>query len=255
MLLRLSLFAAGLVGVALVAQTGCGSGSTITAGHVLTATITLGNESALIVNAPIAIAVVGTRRSGEIHVRAELVVTGTTAAAAKEKAEKITLLEERIPAQGLVRLTLPGTQDELAGKIVLEVPADLDLGLNGGATIEAKGMDGSYDVRALSTVLIAGAQKNVIARTSAGGIQVETLAAPGSTTDLEVSTGNLDLILPAVPSVQFQVAAGGGMIGIDHPQLPPWSGGGNPYQVSVNGGLALARLVTQAGNVLIRGKQ
>lgn len=253
MLLRLSCLLAGLLAVGAVGLGGCNSGPVASADRVLTATVALSNETALIINAPVAIVVNGARRIDQIYVRAEVTVTASAADSAERKAAALTLSEERVAADRLLRLTLPGTADDTSGKITLEVPADLDLGLNGGATIEASGMDGSYDVRALSTVLIAGAQRDVVVRTS-GGIRLTTRASPGTTADLEQGVGDLELILPALPSVQFQAATGNGQILIAHPQLPPWSGGTNPYQVSVNGGLAAIRLVTQSGNVVIRGE-
>ncbi|MBK6687668.1 MAG: hypothetical protein IPG45_24555 [Deltaproteobacteria bacterium] len=253
MLLRLSCLFAGLSAVLAVALGGCNSGPVASANRVLTATVALSNETALIVNAPVAIELRGARRLDQIIVRAEVTITASSADTAERQAAALTLVEERVAADRVLRLTLPGSTDDTTGKITLEVPADLDLGINGGATIDASGMDGSYDVRALSTVLIADAQRDVVVRTS-GGIRLTTRASPGTTADLEQGVGDIELILPALPSVQFQAATGNGQIVIAHPQLPPWSGGNNAYQVSVNGGLSAIRLVTQSGNVVIRGE-
>jgi hypothetical protein len=238
--------------ILVISQASCERAPAFTADRTLTGTVSLGLETALKIESSVPVIIEGNPRLDEIYFKAEVTVTETSTALANEKAAALEVKVAQSDADRLVTIAL--IDPTMTGVLTIQVPSDLDLGIASGGSTEVEGMDGDIDVNALSGVMIVGVQKGLRVRAQAGPIKIDSDVLPSTGADVEIGAGDIELVAPSRVSALFDVKAGNGAIVIQHPQLPPWAGGGQPYQANVNGGLALVHLLTNGGNIVIRGE-
>jgi hypothetical protein len=105
-------------------------------------------------------------------------------------------------------------------------------------------------------VHVGDAENDVVVGVVTGNAIVETVLDPGTTTQVEVERGDIELRIPEGISVDLQATVRStGQIVPDHPRLPPFFGrAGDTYNVQIAGGLAVVRLSTVQGNIVIRSR-
>ena len=128
----------------------------------------------------------------------------------------------------------------------------MDVSLVGrGGPVDVVDVGGAIDAVGATHTRITGATGSVRLRVDQGNAIAEVAALPGNTVQLATNSGDVQVILPARPSVAIAAQTGSGAILIRHPGLPRYPGGGLPYAANVNGGLAQVVLQTSAGNVVV----
>lgn len=241
----------------LAALTACNEVPQHPAERTLDQTFTLTDELVLAIDSAVSVAVVGAERRDDILAHLEITVTASTSTRARILADSVMLVEERLEEERALILTLPPpTEAGIGGFLELTIPADLDLSIiERGGTTEVDGVTGDLAIESVSHVRVTGAEQDVSIETSAGNVLLETALSQGSTTQVTLAVGDIELTVPNTPSVDLQaLARSRGGVFPAHPAFPPFFGGpGDIYTAFVGGGLSLAQLVTGGGNIVIRG--
>lgn len=239
------------------AVTSCGEVSSHRAERSLTSTVTLRGETRLIVDSLIPIEIRGERRLDEIRVVIDATLTASTSTRANAAAEKLSF-DEAHPDARTVTLSLAAPEDALlTGTFRLEVPADMDVkAVERASTVFIEGMDGAIDVTSVSHVRVVEASKDVRVNVGRGNALVDATLTPGSTVDVRVRAGDVELRVPEALSADIEATfATEGAIITDHARLPPFFGtAGQPYRASVGGGLSIVRIATGTGRIVIRSR-
>jgi hypothetical protein len=232
---------------------GCGAGEQHLAERSLTSTVTLGRESLIDINLPISVAIDGRSRGDDVVISVDLIVTASTASAARDRAaamEILTTSAEGILSIGITEPKYTG----LAGMVTVTMPGDLDVRVTErGGTVDVVDLDGQLLVNSLAHVRVTGAKDNLGVGIEAGNALIQTEAQPGKQTVIRLKRGDIELTLP--PAVSADIVAdvlGNGNIVVAHPSLPKYPGGTLPYQTSVAGGLSVIRLETGSGLIVIK---
>lgn len=249
------LILSGLLLVAGLASMSCGDGFTQQHSFVQTSTIPLGRQTTLVVDSPVALVVRGHPRSTDLVYELDATVTASTVLVARELSEGITITTEDLEPSG-IQLIVSGVDfrnGRLEGTLEVTVPQDMDLVAVGrGGPLEVHDIAGNLDIDAATHVVVTGAEGSVDVGVERGNAIVTASALPGSNINLRTRTGDVQLVLPQLPSVSLQAqAGGGGGISVLHRRLPPYVGGGLPYGAVVGGGLSQVLLTTEIGNIVI----
>jgi hypothetical protein len=243
-----------LLMLALAALGGCGETYTEEVSFVRTSTVPLGQQTTLVVDAPLPLEVVGRRRSTDLVYHLDATMTASTASIAVRLAEAARVKTE---LEGLeARLEFEGFEPDggriSGGRLRVWVPDDMDVQLVGrGGPVDVSAILGDVDVVGATHARVVGAEGSVRVAVDQGNAIAEVAARPGSIVELATNRGDVQVLLPAAPSVTVQARADNGAILVRHPNLPRYAGGGLPYGAVVNGGLSQVVLTSVAGNVVI----
>ena len=242
-----------LAALALTSTTSaCGPGFDFDEGVVRTGTVSLDAQQVLVVDTATDLLVRASRRSGDVTWTFEGTVSATSADAARDLAQTVDIEVDDAESEQLV-LTLPPVDNaELEGTWTVTAPSDLRIEVIGrGPAVVLEGFEGDISVDAALAVGILDSTGNIRVVSNTGEVVIDSDLPAGQT--IEVETGAaIQLAIPLLFSAQIVAQAGpSGEISIQHPNLPPWPGGGQPYVVSAGGALASVQLVSRAGSVFI----
>jgi len=249
--LAFAIAAAGLLTLGLGA---CGEGYSSEYSFVRTATVTLGQQTNFVLEAPVQVLVTGQPRSTDLVYELRATVTASTTTVARALSEAVTLKTEDTDSRG-IRLVFEGadlTDGKISGFLRVWIPEDMDVSLVGrGGPVDVVDMAGALDLVGATHTRVTGATGPVRVRVDQGNAIAEVAALPGNTVELRTNAGDVQAILPPRPSVAIQAQTGNGAILVRHPGLPAYPGGDLPYGAVVNGGLAQVVLQTSVGNVVL----
>ncbi|MCK6551783.1 hypothetical protein L6R52_38470 [Myxococcota bacterium] len=241
-----------ITALAVTSMFGCEEVPQFSAQRTLTSTVTLDRETLLDVDSVVPLAIVGEPRSDDLHLSLDATVTASTSTRAKRLADALELAPETDGDKITLKLAAPSGAT-LSGTLEIGAPPGLDLAIvERGGTVDIEDVDGTIQVVAASHVRVVGATGDTSVGVARGNALVDTSATPGSTTLIEVDAGDIELTLPQGLSADI-LAVAQGQIYIAHPRLPPFLGRpGDVYSANVSGGLAVFRLETRAGKIVIR---
>jgi hypothetical protein len=242
--------------IALIGLIGCNEVAQHKAERTLTSTVTLTLEDTLAIDSWVPLAVGGERRIDQIFATLEATVTASTSTRAEALAAGLEIEVERRDRTVLLTVAKLDMAN-LEGTLTLRVPADLHVeAIERTGTIDVIGMDGNIRASSRSHVRITGAKGDVTAGVYSGNVLVDADLDPGSRIDLAVEGGDIELSVPSVISVDLAaLVQTRGTITPAHPQLPPFFGSaGQIYRAVVGGGLSVAALQTNIGNIVIRAR-
>jgi hypothetical protein len=232
----------------------CGSGTAASTSRTLTSTITVGLETLLSIESPVAVVLSGNRGRSEIFATFHATVTASTSTRSRNAAEALTIDVSRPSEDRIVLSIAPPREAGLSGKLELVAPPHLDLEVGSNGTVEIAGMEGEITVGTVSHVKVTGAKRDVTVQTRGGNILVESTTPQGTRTDLATGGGDIELTLFERPSVDLEAtfSSGAGEMLIAHPAFPqPMGATQGRYHATVNGGLAIVRLLTQTGRRIV----
>lgn len=233
--------------------TGCGTEFDFRLDDVVqTGTVTLSTQRILVVDSIVELDVRATRFGNEINWAFEGTVSATSAGAADNIANgPLVQADETADAVNLL-LTQP-QEGLIEGLWTVSVPSQIDvqvLGRGPGQRIE--GFEGDVVVDAITGVAVLANEGNVTVRTG-GEVLVDSPLAPNSNITVNAD-GAIQIVLPARPTTPidaliFAQAGPNAAIVIQHPDLPPWPGGGLPYSATVGRGFSRIEAASRRGNV------
>ncbi|MGF1511204.1 MAG: hypothetical protein ACFB9M_17055 [Myxococcota bacterium] len=246
--------------LAVLGTSACEPGQRFSADREFDEVIAAEGATEVILEFDVPVDVVGRARQDEVTVQGVVTVTTSSQAISDELAAGLEI-ESEISGNTL-RLALrqpgdgagtPFPDATISGPLDLTVPADVDLVVReGGGRASVTAVRGNLDVRAIGTVVIQGAERNVTLRTEVGGALVETTAAQGTLAEIDVGAGDVDVILPAVLSARVTANFPNGIVVINHPALPPPLPGQTFYDNFNQSGLSRVRVTAANGNVRFR---
>ncbi len=144
----------------------------------------------------------------------------------------------------------PFPEATFGGTLDVTLPDDVDLSvIERGGTTRVSGVSGDIDVRSLGGVIVDDAERNVRVRAENGPVRVEAAARSGSTTDLWVGNGDVELRLPPRLDARVTAEAKIGTVYLSHPELPVRPA--TPYDVTVGGGGATVEVASNRGNIFL----
>lgn len=223
--------------------------------RTLTSTVAVGGERILVVDVPVAVEITAAPLRTDVFVELDLVVTASTATRARVLAESVTL-EILRPDSSRVKVTFAELEDgNLSGVLRVQAPPVLGLEVGSLDLVSITGMEGDVFVASVGPVKVAEAEGDVRVDTRGGNVIIDAELPPGAEISASTGGGDIELAIPARPSVDVEAAINGqGQIYVTHPALPaPISA--VAYQATVSGGLASARLLTQGGSIVIRARE
>jgi hypothetical protein len=245
--------APAIAALVVTSMIGCAEVPQFSETRSLTSTVALDRESLLDVDSVVSLSIVGERRSTDLHFALEATVTASTSTRAKILADALALAPTSDGDTVTLKVEAP-SEASLSGTLEIGAPPDLDLTIvERGGTVDVEDLEGSLRIVSQSHVRVVGATRDTVVGVVSGNALVDTLATPGTTTTIEVTAGDIELTLPEGLSANLLAVAGQGQIYIAHPRLPPFLGRpGDVYSANVGGGLAVFRLETRAGKIVIR---
>lgn len=231
---------------------GC-DGASFQASVSRTSTVTVGNARAVAIAVPVVVDVVASPVARDVVFTLQAVVTASTTEQANQAAEALELVVTS-PNTDLERVELSPLEDgvRIQGVLTVRMPENLDLQVTSPGGARVRGMRRLVDLRTNGGAEVYEASGSVTVSTSGGAI-IDSLMLQSTVVDV-AATGNIELRLPAAPSVTLvaSVAANVGAVTVEHPALPAAFGDRTMYRASVNGGLAQASLRSSAGGVTLR---
>lgn len=246
-------FAFTLPLAALASSVGCGEGHSGSADRTLTSTITAGGARLLTVQAPVALEVTGHPSRTTILAALDVTITASTATRARTVAEGLVIDAVAKDEQLELRVAIPSDAG-ISGTLKLTVPAYLDLGLRVAGTVMVGRVDGEIGVEAQSSVKITGAKRSVAVAATAGNVLIDSDTPQSTVLDARTGSGDMELTLFERPSLDLEASVTGqGQVVIAHPAFPQ-AINSSSYRAAVNGGLAVARLLTGTGRIVIRSR-
>ena len=246
--------AAGLtvVGIGLsVFETGCGPTFDVQQSFVRTGTVTLGEQTALVIDTAVFVDLQANRRTNEITWKLDGTASATSAGAAKNLAESIDIAVDT--SGDAVRLTVSPVQDGLLeGTWQISAPADLDVQMIGrGPGQQIVGFDGNIGVDAAGGVIVLQSRGDIAIRSNTGDILIDTSLPPGRTVDVSAG-GSIQVALPFGLNAAISARVTDGFaIDVRHRDYPSWPGGNLPYLYAPAGASSQVLLDTRLGNIFI----
>ncbi len=233
----------------------CGQPHPFLTERVVTSTVALQGETTLHVDSAVPIRIQGEPRIDEVFATLEVALTASTAATADRLAEEAEVLVDRSES-GVLKLTLPAPDHaSIRGGLGIRAPNDLNVVvIERAGTVQIENIEGDIIVNARSHVLITGAENNVTVRAEQGNAIVSTRLPPGTTTDILVGAGDVQLTVPTGLSADIEANAPSGQVITSHPNLPRALNTRLPYEANVGGGLSIVRLATRQGVILIQNQ-
>lgn len=211
----------------------------------------LGSQRLLVVSAPIELRLVGAARSTELSYTLEGTLTASTTETAERLAEDLDVEITQEDSQVSLTLTAPSGAT-LSGTLALSLPADLNLEVTAaGPGLWVQGVSGDQTLRTASSVRVEGAEGDLSVSVNSGNAILYSALTAGTTTQVEVGAGSIQLFLPAVPSVRLRAVSSDGQIVVEHPRLPATYSDQSDYSAVLNGGQSQATLYTRQGSVVL----
>lgn len=231
----------------------CDSGPQFSASVTRMATVGLESGDTIVVNAPISVDLQGTLRT-DLEVELELTVTASSADVAEAEAKRIEIAVSRRDREIIFGIggIDPDRVQRVSGTYTVIGPIDLDARVvSGGSSVSVDGLEGDITIETVADARVIGAEGNVTVEVGTGNAIVDTRALAGTTTDVFVQSGSVELRLPSPLNARVVAAATGGALVVNHSELPrPLPG--LAYDVVVRSGLATVAAVTRSGNVVLR---
>lgn len=253
--MRRLLLAALLATLGIAGSTSCGE--TYSSGYdfVRTATVSLGQQVAFIVDAPVQLVVMGQPRSTDLIYNLSATVTASSATVARNLAELVKITTEEVEPNA-IRLTVEGLepgQSSIEGLLQVWLPQDMHLIATAqtGPLLVSE-MHGDMNLNAATSARVQGAKGSVRVAVENGNAIVSTQALPSTLIEVYTNSGDAQVLLPGQPSVSLQAqAGGGGQILVRHPAMPRHVATDLPYGTVVAGGLCQVVMSTRIGNIAI----
>ncbi|MFO0724138.1 MAG: hypothetical protein U1E65_10170 [Myxococcota bacterium] len=239
----------GIGGVAF--WTGCDTGPIVQEARHFTSTVTLSSEASLILDMPIGFEIDAAPVRTSVLVDFNGAVTASTSSKAKSLAAALDFVVTRPDAQTVkISLPAPATGSRYLGAVHVFAPPTLKLTAGSLGSIIIKSWTSEINAAAVGGVEIDG---------GCCAITISQCTAAVVTTSLQAaqpvnisSSGEIDLFLPARPSIALNAeVADVSQLSIEHPAFPR-PVGGLAYTPILNGGLAPVHVLTQAGRIVIR---
>ncbi|MCC7382309.1 MAG: hypothetical protein IT384_10790 [Deltaproteobacteria bacterium] len=231
---------------------GCEGGDVSSFERTITSTVTLSTERAFRIDVPVPVEVTGSPLRTSIFADLTFVVTASTATKARTLAEGINLVVVR-PSPDEAVITVDGPLDVqiVGGLLKISAPPVLGVTIGSSGTVVVRGMERAIAASSAGSIKIQDAQQDVSATCRGGNILLDARLPQGTRLDASTGRGDIELRLVDRPSLDLEAAAAQGEIVIAHAAFPtPISA--TSYHATVNGGLATARVLTQAGRIVIR---
>jgi hypothetical protein len=237
-----------------IAIASCSEADLHAADAVFTATVTLGNETTLIVDSVLPLVMQGNRRITEVLIDARATITASTSTLARRLADDFSVQIER-ESPTTLRLVLPRPdRGAIGGTFKVTLPAEMHIGVfERSGTVDILNVAGQMEVNSLGHAKIVQATNSAKINVERGNALIDTTLPQGSTTDVRVGNGDIQLTIPAGISATFDVVVvGEGEIIASHPRLPTNLSGRQSFRTTVAGGLSIVRLSTGNGRIVIR---
>jgi hypothetical protein len=239
----------------------CRAGPVSVASQQLTSTVSVSSQSTLLVTSPLPLDVLGAVARSNVLAQLNAIVTASTSTGAVRIAKGITMTTSNgsDPSQVMLAVAAPSGAEMITGTLNLTIPAlfGISAQITNGGTAQVAHVQGPIALMLDNSVVIQDAGGSVNVAITGGSALVDTRAPPGSTTQVILGSGDIEIDLPVGVSVTIdaQVADTYSVV-VNHPALPAAIGPlQTHYATQVNGGLAVIRCSTGLGTITFGVRQ